>query len=68
MFSSYEFITKCKIIESHKVLFELDLYCATKAQAKLVAENWKIHANEYYPKIIEMIAKPNEADEQISLL
>ena len=63
-----EYITKCKVVESHKVLFELDLYCASKAQAKLVADNWKIHANEYYPKIIDMIAKPNETDEQISIL
>ena len=62
-----EFITKCKITESHKVLFELNLYCATKAQAKLVAENWKIHANDYYPKIIEMIAEKNKDDEQIKI-
>lgn len=61
-----EFITKCKITESHKVLFELNIYCATKEQAKLVADNWRLHANDYYPKIIEMIAK-NE-NEQLSLL
>ena len=48
-----EYMTKCKITESHKILFELDLYCGTKEQAKLVADNWKIHANDYYPKIIE---------------
>ena len=63
-----EYITKCKITESHKVLFELDLYCGTKEQAKLVADNWKIHANDYYPKIIELIAKKNDEDEQLSLL
>jgi len=62
-----EYMTKCKITESHKILFELDLYCGSKAQAKLVADNWKLHANDYYPKIIEMIAKKNETDEQISL-
>ena len=61
-----EFITSCKITESHKVLFELNIYCASKEQAKIIAENWKIHANDYYPQIIEMITK-NE-DEQLSLL
>ncbi len=63
-----EFITKCKITESHKVLFELDLYCPTKEQAKLVVDNWKLHASDYYPKIIEMIAQKNKEDEQLSLL
>ena len=55
-----EYITKCKITEAHKILFELNLYCATSEQAKVVAENWKQHANEYYPKIIEMIANKEE--------
>ena len=62
-----EYITKCKITESHKVLFELNLYCATKAQAKLVAENWKLHANDYYPQIIEMIANNVGEDEQLKI-
>ena len=57
-----EYITKCKITEAHKALFELNIYCATSEQAKIVAENWKLHANEYYPKIIEMIA--NKDSEQ----
>ena len=64
--SENEFVTKCKITESHKVLFELDIYCASKEQAKIIAENWKMHANDYYPKIIEMITT-NE-DEQLSIL
>ena len=49
-------------VTSHKALFELNIYCATSEQAKIVAENWKLHANEYYPKIIEMIA--NKDSEQ----
>ena len=64
--SDTEFVTKCKITESHKVLFELDIYCASKEQAKIIAENWKMHANDYYPQIIEMITKNEE--EQLSML
>ncbi len=61
-----EYITRCKISESHKTLFELNISCASKAQAKIIAENWKLHAGEYYPQIIEMMTK-NE-DEQVSML
>ena len=62
-----EYITSCKITESHKVLFELDIFSASKEQAKLIADNWKLHANEYYPKIIDMITEEAK-DEQISML
>ena len=54
-----EYITKCKITEAHKALFELNIYCASSAQAKTISENWKSHANEFYPKIIEMLTKEN---------
>ncbi len=64
--SDNEYITRCKITESHKVLFELNIYCASKKQAKIIAENWKLHANDYYPEIIKMMTK-NE-DEQVSIL
>ena len=60
------YITSCKITESHKTLFELNIYCASKSQAKIIAENWTLHAGDYYPEIIKMITK-NE-DEQISML
>jgi len=61
-----DYITSCKITEAHKVLFELNIYSASKEQARIISDNWKMHANDYYPKIIEMITK-NE-DEQLSLL
>lgn len=60
-----EFVTSLKITESHKVLFELNIYCVSKEQAKTIAENWKMHANDYYPEIIEMITKSE--DEQVEL-
>lgn len=52
-----EYITKCKISESHKTLFELNVYCASQEQAKIISDNWKKHANEYYPEIIKMITQ-----------
>ncbi len=62
-----EFITKCKITESHKVLFELSIYCTSSKQAKIISDNWKLHANEYYPQIVDMIAKEEEEQLEIKL-
>ena len=58
--SDNQYITSCKITENHKSLFELNVYCASKEQAKIIADNWKKHANEYYPVIIDMITKTEE--------
>ncbi|MBQ9267542.1 MAG: DUF4364 family protein [Clostridia bacterium] len=52
-----EYITKCKISEAHKTLFELNIYCASQDQARVIADNWKKHANELYPEMIEMLTK-----------
>ena len=52
-----EYITRCKISENHNTLFELSIYCASGDQAKIIADNWKKHASEYYPEIIEMLSK-----------
>lgn len=52
-----EYITKCKISEAHKTLFELNVYCASQDQAKVIADNWKKHADEFYPEIIQMLTK-----------
>ncbi len=49
------FITKCKITESHKTLFEVNILCATQAQAKKIAENWKNNSNKYYNEIIHIL-------------
>lgn len=51
------FITKCKLSESHKPMFELNILCNTQAEAKKIAENWKSKANEYYNEITNMLSK-----------
>lgn len=52
-----EYITRCKITEAHKTLFELSIYCASQDQARKIADNWKKHANEYYPEMIKMLTR-----------
>lgn len=55
-----EYITSCKISEAHKVLFEINVYCASQEQAKKIADNWKTNANEIYPNVIKMLTKQKE--------
>lgn len=54
------YITKCKIVENHKTLFELNIYCVSQEQAKIVAENWKTNAIQIYPQFIELLTQEKE--------
>ncbi len=51
------YTTKCKVIESHKTLFEVNISCATQDQAKAVADNWQKNAVKLYPKFIELLTE-----------
>ena len=51
------YITKCKITESHKTLFEINMYCMTQVQAKAVADNWNNNAIDLYSKFIELLTE-----------
>ena len=51
------YTTKCKVIESHKTLFEVNISCANQDQAKFVAENWQKNAVKLYPKFIELLTE-----------
>lgn len=53
------YITKCKVIENHKTLFELNIYCISQEEAKIVAENWKANATNLYPKFIDLLTQEN---------
>ena len=54
------YITKCKITEAHKTLFEINIYCISQAQAKAIADNWKNNAMNLYPKFIELLTEEAE--------
>ena len=51
------YITKCKIIEAHKTLFELNIYSNSQEQAKLIADKWKNEAATLYPHFIELLTE-----------
>ena len=54
------YITKCKITEAHKSLFEIHVFCTSQEQAKQIASNWKNNASTLYPKFIEMITTKDD--------
>ena len=51
------YITKCKISEGYKTLFEVNVLCTSQEQAKRIAENWKNGSSQYYSEIIELLEK-----------
>ena len=53
--SNDTFMTKCKISEDHKTLFEVHVLCSSQAQAKKIAENWKNNSGKYYNEIIHIL-------------
>lgn len=53
--SNDTFMTKCKISEDHKTLFEVHVLCTSQAQAKKIAENWKNNSGKYYNEIIHIL-------------
>lgn len=53
--SDDNFITKCKITEGHKTIFEVNVLCTSQSQAKKIAENWKNNSDNYYNKIINIL-------------
>ena len=53
--SDNNFITKCKITEGHKTIFEVNVLCTSQSQAKKIAENWKNNSDNYYNKIISIL-------------
>ena len=49
------YITKCKITEGYKTLFEVNVLCTSQEQARKIAENWKSSSNKYYSEIIKLL-------------
>lgn len=49
------YTTKCKLSESHKTIFELNILCNSQSEARKIAENWKNNANQYFSDIKKML-------------
>lgn len=51
------FTVSCKIIEHNDTIFEVKTFAGSREQAKEIVENWKNHANEIYPEILNILTK-----------
>lgn len=49
------YITKCKITEAHRSVFEINVFCGSQEEARKIADNWKTNAEKLYPQFIEML-------------
>ncbi len=50
----------CKIVENNKIVFEVSSYAGSRDQAKFISDTWKENATSIYPKIINLLTKPNQ--------
>lgn len=50
------YTVKCKVVEKNETIFEFSIYAGSRDKAKQISDNWKNHANELYPKIVELIS------------
>ena len=53
------FDVSCKIIENNDTIFEVKTSASSLVSAKSIINNWQEHADEIYPKIIEIISTTN---------
>ena len=53
--SENDYTVKCKIIEKNEVIFEVSAFAGSRERAKQISDNWKNHAEEIYPKIINLL-------------
>ena len=49
------YTVKSKIIENNKKIFEIQTFAGSNEQAKKIADNWREHAKEIYPKIMDLL-------------
>lgn len=58
--SENEFEVECKIIEEGEVVFEIKTFAYSREQAQVIVQNWKKHANNLYPKFLELLTNPSD--------
>ena len=54
-----DFIVTCKVVENNRTIFEVSTSAASRDQAKYISDNWKENAINIYPKMIDLLTKPN---------
>jgi len=52
------YVINCKIIENNETVFEIKTLAYSREQAKEVVDNWKNSAEKIYPKVLDLLHKP----------
>lgn len=55
--SENKYTVKCGVLEDNFTLIELTLAVGSRKDAKTICDNWKTHAHNIYPEIIESVIK-----------
>ena len=57
----------CKIMENNECLFEVKTFAGSREQAKQIVNNWKRHAGNMYPNLLEILTQDfGDDDEDIA--
>ena len=51
------FDISCKIVEHNDTIFGVTTFAGSREQAKEIVDNWKNHADEIYPQILDILTK-----------
>ena len=62
---SYYTVT-CKIIDHNDTIFEVKTFAGSGEQAKDIVDNWKHHAEEMYPQILNILTKNQETSSHVN--
>lgn len=54
------FLVTCKVIENNRMIFEVSISAASRDQAKFISDTWKEKAIDIYPKMMDLLTKPNQ--------
>ena len=59
----------CKIVEKNETIFEIKTFAGSREQAKHIVDNWKLHAAQIYPKLVEpLMADYDEPNSEIDVI
>lgn len=54
----------CKIMENNECLFEVKTFAGSREQAKQIVKNWKKHAVNMYPNLLEILTQDFGDDDE----
>ena len=55
--SEDHYTVNCKIMENNETIFEVKTFAGSRDEAKKIVDNWKNHAEQIYPQLLETLTK-----------